>query len=749
VDGVTAKASVPIFSNYTDPKTRRQFIPRSMSDYELVAKELLDNAADAAEQSDFTIRVNATQDSLTVTNRGTITVVDVEAILDFHQFYSEKYKKKSFQRGQIGHGLKIALCIAVEQCPVIIESNGMAYTITKGDELSRDPNRVLLMTQEANKCPKDEVTFRVRFTDPTKGYEMKRYVHLHSLVNPHLTYVINDKTYQRTPMKSGKSGKLDIRSYNDDGEDFRRLWDSQPKRATLDEFLRQFAIVPSQRKVIMTSMKDYVDPGLRVRSLLTLLKSKATPLDPPTLGEQALRARAKQCGLVPISYKRVNLKNESSVELLTVSKDICVVGVNESYLPPDGYRIVTKEEDDPAEKDLPKQERSATQTTAPLPLELAELKTKKKWPIRGIIICHHTNTEELSGSNKQTVDVGDVKLWRTIKQLVRIKNDEENWLLKSYGKGPIVDGFTHKIRSFLEDANKLATAMYQAHNRPITLRQLYYKLLSKEIINNVEGAYDALGRHVTKARESLLISDDLFEDRSRYVLIPQTEDPTITSGSAYIKNRLREIMLEPPDLDRWTKQHFYVEVWIEKDALSGVLRDTCARWQVPLFPCRGYASRTKIVEAHDRLRQAKQRGKHLVIVYAGDLDPSGWNIYESVIERVTQPEDLRNVAVVRAALNPDQITGLFPMPPKKSDPRFAGFPNNVNEWAQKKGIEATLEEDQCFELDALDSDQLINIVDESISGYFNESLVNHQQIQKFLEDFRMAGDILSKSANLI
>jgi hypothetical protein len=153
----------------------------------------------------------------------------------------------------------------------------------------------------------------------------------------------------------------------------------------------------------------------------------------------------------------------------------------------------------------------------------------------------------------------------------------------------------------------------------------------------------------------------------------------------------------------WSFQSEYVEVWCEKDAMSGVLRPITAKWFIPLVVCRGYQS---IGNIHDRLEVYKRVDERKVtILYFGDYDPHGEYIPE-VIQRDFKSLGF-TVNLNKIALTSQQIEQyhLIPAPCKKTD-------SMANHWISQHG-------DMVYELDALEPATLLQIVEESIMAHFS------------------------------
>ena len=138
---------------------------------------------------------------------------------------------------------------------------------------------------------------------------------------------------------------------------------------------------------------------------------------------------------------------------------------------------------------------------------------------------------------------------------------------------------------------------------------------------------------------------------------------------------IRRSLYVPDNPDRWQNQLYHVELWIEKDALAPFFEQVAREKQVTLFPCRGFSSVTKLNNAMVRFRSAVAKGKKGIrIVYAGDLDPSGWNIYETIKRKLDEMNSTGlEIVVDRFALQEDHTYGLLHLPFKESDSRLRAF----------------------------------------------------------------------------
>lgn len=166
---------------------------------------------------------------------------------------------------------------------------------------------------------------------------------------------------------------------------------------------------------------------------------------------------------------------------------------------------------------------------------------------------------------------------------------------------------------------------YQKQGFSLTLRQLYYQFVARDLLKNNDKNYKALGEIISNARMSGLIDWNAIEDRTRNLmsLATWTSPHSIVDACA---SQFR--------VDKWELQPEYVEVWIEKEALAGVFDRVCSRNQVPYFSCRGYTSQSEMWGASQRILDKICRGKKVTILHFGDHDPSGIDMTRDIRERI-------------------------------------------------------------------------------------------------------------------
>ena len=228
-------------------------------------------------------------------------------------------------------------------------------------------------------------------------------------------------------------------------------------------------------------------------------------------------------------------------------------------------------------------------------------------------------------------------------------------------------------------ANRII-AEYQALGFVLTLRQLYYQFVSRAAIANTLAEYKRLGTIIRSGRRAGLIDWDAIEDRTRNVRrLPSWSNPSEIIEA--VSRQYRE--------DLWAGQYFRPEVWIEKDALLGVIENVCEEFRVPYFACRGNNSESEQYKAGKRFADYRDEGLTPLVLHLGDHDPNGLDMTRDNRDRLALFAR-GDVEVRRIALNLDQVE-LYrppPNPAKETDSRYAAY-------ARQFGTE-------CWELDALE-----------------------------------------------
>jgi hypothetical protein len=257
----------------------------------------------------------------------------------------------------------------------------------------------------------------------------------------------------------------------------------------------------------------------------------------------------------------------------------------------------------------------------------------------------------------------------------------------------IAKKFQQKTLELIERANAII-AEYEAQGFVLTLRQLYYQFVARALIENSQQSYKRLGGIINDARQAGLIDWDAIEDRTRHLRTHAAwSDPSDIIESA--ADSYRE--------DLWAGQHYRPEVWIEKDALLGVIEGVCNELRVPYFACRGNNSQSEQYKAGKRYAEHLATGLQPIVLHLGDHDPNGLDMTRDNHERLAMFARSR-VEVRRLALNIDQVQqyGPPPNPAKETDSRFAGY---VAEYGH-----------DCWELDALDPAVIADLVRDNVQA---------------------------------
>ena len=261
--------------------------------------------------------------------------------------------------------------------------------------------------------------------------------------------------------------------------------------------------------------------------------------------------------------------------------------------------------------------------------------------------------------------------------------------------------------SLVETCNEIITE-YQADWLLLTLRQLYYQLVSRGVIANQTTEYNRLGNIVSDARLQGLMDWDAIEDRTREL---------VTTSHWGSPADILETCARQFRVDRWKEQDVHPEVWIEKEALSGVFERICRSLDVGCFACRGYTSQSAMWGAGQRFIQKIQEGQRVVVFHFGDHDPSGIDMTRDIEDRIRMfarhdvgPKADSHIEIKRLALNMDQVRKYNPPenPAKTTDSRFTSY--------------AAAFGGKSWELDALNPRTLSALVRDNVMSVCDKSL---------------------------
>jgi hypothetical protein len=260
--------------------------------------------------------------------------------------------------------------------------------------------------------------------------------------------------------------------------------------------------------------------------------------------------------------------------------------------------------------------------------------------------------------------------------------------------------FVDKLRlskSNVEMLNRINDILeeYVNDGYTLTLRQLYYQLVSRDIIPNNDKEYAKLSNILKAGRMAGIVDWSSIEDRVRVPKLPYW----VQDVKEAIKDTIQQYRI-----DRMKGQERKIEIWVEKDALSNVLYRVSEKYHIRLMVNRGYSSVSAMYEAYNRL------DSNDIILYFGDHDPSGMDMIRDVRERLQ--EFGIYVEVQPIALTMDQIREFNPPPnpAKITDPRAKWY-------IEKYGKTS-------WELDALPPRELIRLAENAVESIIDIDLYN-------------------------
>jgi hypothetical protein len=246
----------------------------------------------------------------------------------------------------------------------------------------------------------------------------------------------------------------------------------------------------------------------------------------------------------------------------------------------------------------------------------------------------------------------------------------------------------------VEQVNSII-AEYQGQGFTLTLRQLFYQTVARGLLPNTFKEYKRLGVIVRNARDGGFIDWDAIEDRAREVKTHSSwNDP-----ADIILSAARSYKIDP-----WSGQPYRPEVWIEKNALIGVIEGVCTELRVPYFATVGNNSQTLQYQAGKRFAEYFDLGLIPVVLHLADHDPNGIDMTRDVRDRLElyarQPVEVR-----RIALTMGQVDRYAPPPnfAKEADTRFDSYVK-------------TFGTEECWELDALSPTVIADLIRAEVNG---------------------------------
>jgi hypothetical protein len=228
-------------------------------------------------------------------------------------------------------------------------------------------------------------------------------------------------------------------------------------------------------------------------------------------------------------------------------------------------------------------------------------------------------------------------------------------------------------------------------DHPLSVRGVFYRVMSAGAVEKSEKAYAAVQREVLKLRRAGALDYGWIADGTRWNVKSRSWDSVedaLDDAAASYRRAL------------WHDQNVYVEVWSEKEAISSIVSPITDAWDVPLMIARGFASESFLWTTAQTLRAAQ---KPAVIYQLGDHDPSGVAAWNHIQRRLQDFAPDVEITFERLAVTESQITGfrLPTRPTKITDSRSKTF------------------DGESVEVDAIPSRILRDIVEHAITSWID------------------------------
>ena len=242
-----------------------------------------------------------------------------------------------------------------------------------------------------------------------------------------------------------------------------------------------------------------------------------------------------------------------------------------------------------------------------------------------------------------------------------------------------------------------------AQDHPMSVRGVFYRVMSAGAVEKSEKAYAAVQREVLKLRRSGRLRYEWIADGTRWHVKDRSwssVEQALDDAAASYRRAL------------WNDQPVYVEFWSEKEAISSIVSPITAAWDVPLMIARGFASESFLWSTAATIRNAD---KPTIVYQLGDHDPSGIAAWQHVQKRLREFAPDAEVSFERVAVTEAQIEELSlpTRPTKQTDSRSKGF----------RG--------ESVEVDAIPTSVLTELVEDAIVSHINQGAYT---VTRFIED---------------
>jgi excisionase family DNA binding protein len=274
--------------------------------------------------------------------------------------------------------------------------------------------------------------------------------------------------------------------------------------------------------------------------------------------------------------------------------------------------------------------------------------------------------------------------------------------------------FLHAVESVVDDLRPFW---------PVSVRQIHYGLLNAPPLthsskpgsaySNTPAAYKKLVDLVTRARLDGTIPFAAIEDETRPVTVwdvfPSTQPFVQKQVNGLMKGYYRDLQISQPD---------HVELVIEKNTLSSILKPVAGEFCIPMTSGRGFCS---LKPRYDIAQRFQRSGKNrLVLVIVSDFDPDGEEISQSLARSMRDDFGIENIYPIKAALTRDQTQSLNLPKGLKAKPKSKNY---------DKFCEAN-NGDDCWEVESLSPLQLQELVRDAIEGIIDIDLLNQEIAQE-------------------
>jgi hypothetical protein len=272
------------------------------------------------------------------------------------------------------------------------------------------------------------------------------------------------------------------------------------------------------------------------------------------------------------------------------------------------------------------------------------------------------------------------------------------------------------------DLDLIDNAIVQAveADHPVTLRGVYYRVVSAGAVDKTENGYRLVGRQLLKLRRAEVIPYSWITDGTRWITKPDSYDS------------LDELLEDAASSYRralWHQQDVEVHIFTEKDAISGVVLPITSRWDVPLVVLRGYHSESFAYSVAQAIRAVARQGRHTYVYQLGDHDPSGqdaWRAFQTTVRGFLDQHAIGIATAMatfkRLAVTEQQIQEwqLPTRPTKQTDSRARNFSGDS------------------VEVDAIPASQLRTLVEDAILAH-----VDHDALELTLRVEREEREVLT------